>query len=73
MTSPLNPWNTLGRQLKLALARRDPHVIRIHLDHLPCAVRTDVLARADKYARDTHRERDVNLAMCDRRSKRGQP
>ncbi len=72
MTSSINPWNTLGRQQKLALARRDPHVIRIHLDHLPHATRADVLARADKYARDTHRERDVNLAACDRR-RRGQP
>ncbi len=72
MTSPLNPWKSLGRQQKLALARRDVHAIRIHLDHLPHAVSADVLARADKYARDANRERDVNLAMCDQR-KRGQP
>ncbi len=72
MTSPSNPWKSFGRQQKLALARRDPHVIRIHLDGLDASVRADVLTRADKYARDAHRVRDTNLAACDRR-KRGQP
>ena len=48
----MNPWNTLGRQTKLALARRDPHVIRIHLDGLDASIRHAVLALADKYAAD---------------------
>lgn len=52
MSSPSNPWSTLGRQQKLALARRDPHAMRIHLDHLPHSVRADVLALCDKYAQD---------------------
>lgn len=55
MTSPLNPWNSLGRQQKLALARRDPHVMRIHLDGLDASVRNDVLARCDRYASDQRR------------------
>jgi hypothetical protein len=49
----------MGRQLKLALARRDPHAIRIHLEPLPASVRNDVLLRADRYAADD-RSRQVS-------------
>ncbi len=59
MTSPLNPWSTLGRQQKLALSRRDPHAIRIHLEPLPAAVRNDVLGRCDRYAQ-ADRSREVS-------------
>ncbi len=68
MTSPLSPWNSLGKQQKLALARRDPHVIRIHLEGLDAAIREDVLARADRYAAD---DRSRQVSASDGR--RGRP
>lgn len=48
-------FSTLGRKQKLALAQRDSHAVRIHLDNLDHAVRADVLSRCDKYARDNAR------------------
>jgi hypothetical protein len=63
MTSPSSPWSSWGRQTKLALARRDPHVMRIHLEGLDHAIRQDVLVRCDRYAaaerQHTTRARDA--------------
>lgn len=52
VTAPRNPFSTLDRKQKLALAARDPHAMRIHLDDLDHAVGADVLRRCDKYAKD---------------------
>jgi hypothetical protein len=65
MTSPSNPWASWGRQTKLALARRDPHVMRIHLEGLGHALRQDALVRCDRYAEVT-RSRQVSSSEARR-------
>jgi hypothetical protein len=48
----------LGRKAKLALAARNAHSIREHLDDLDHAVRAAILDRCDKYAADARAKGD---------------